>query len=281
MPVPTLTLRLVKGTPLTAGDYDNNCIILRDFGNGLEARINVPMDANGVIKASTIVAAMIAAGAVTSEKLLAQAVTAEKILNSVAGDGLIKLLDADPMSVSLDGVTLEFDGSSPKKIRVKNGGITTDKLASGVAFGSQVLLAHEVSSGTASGAITTGGWRTRPLNAQKRNVNGVLLALASNQFRLTPGVYRAWGWSMSESTQLNQCRLYNVTAATTAILGSGLYSPAIEQVPSILGPGSFTVASDTDLYELQHRSSSTGTFGLPVSFGENEIYSVLELVKES
>lgn len=281
MPVPSLVLRLEKGTPLTPGEWDNNLKILREFADGLESRVNVTLDVNGVIKLLGIVNGMIADTTITGAKLANQTITAEKILNTLAGDGLLKAANADNFSLSLDGVTLELDGSTPKKLRVKDGGITTDKLAPGVAFGSQVLLAHEVSSGNASGALTTGGWRTRPLNAEKRNVNGVMLALASNQFRLATGVYRAWGWSRSESTQLNQCRLYNVSATTTAILGSGGYSPGTEESPAILGPGYFTVTDTTHLYELQHRSASTGTFGLPVSFGENELYAVLELVKES
>lgn len=47
MPVPFLTLRIPKGSPLTPGEMDGDLAILRDFCNSLETSLLVIVDADG------------------------------------------------------------------------------------------------------------------------------------------------------------------------------------------------------------------------------------------
>lgn len=48
MPVPPLTLRLVKGSPLTIQEQDDNFANLRDAHDALEARVEATIDPNGL-----------------------------------------------------------------------------------------------------------------------------------------------------------------------------------------------------------------------------------------
>ncbi len=55
MPVSTLTLRLVKGTPLTAAEMDGNLTKLRDFANSLETLVLTSLNADGTLKRPLVV----------------------------------------------------------------------------------------------------------------------------------------------------------------------------------------------------------------------------------
>lgn len=55
MPVSTLTLRLVKGTPLTAAEMDGNLTKLRDFANSLETLVLTSLNSDGTLKRPLVV----------------------------------------------------------------------------------------------------------------------------------------------------------------------------------------------------------------------------------
>jgi hypothetical protein len=285
MPVSTLTLRLVKGSKLTPGEVDGNFTKLRDHSNGLETQINASLDGSGNLKGNAISSAsQITDGIITGVKLADQAVTNAKLNNAVAGNGLLKAVNADPLSVNLDNVTLEFDGSTPKKIQVKAGSITSAMCAAGVAAGSHVVVADEQGAGTDGGTFTSGAWRTRTLQTIKRNVNSSLLALASNQIRLKAGTYRCHIVTVGHACALHKARLYNTSSSVTLAVGTNAKSDASDATPtnSVI-IGYFTVADDNQLLEVQHQCSATKAtngFGIACNMGEVEVYTVAEFFKE-
>lgn len=286
MPVPPLTLRIPTGRPLTAGEVDGNFTILLTFANGLEARVNVSLDANGNLKAGALnLATMIADGVITGIKLVDQTVTSAKIASAVAGNGLLKVLAADPISVNVDNVTLAFDGSVPPKLIVKAGGIGIAQAGAGVASGSHVMIVDEQGAGADAGTFTQTVWQTRVLQTIKRNVNSSLITLTSNQIKLKAGTYRCHVVAPALACVLHKARLRNVSSSTTLIVGTNARSDASDSTTSnSVIYGYFTVADDNQLLEVQHQCSQTKTttgFGAACNMGESEIYTIAEFWKEA
>jgi hypothetical protein len=94
MPLPALTKRLVKGSPLTAAEGDNNLTALQTFVDGLETRIGISVAADGTLKKPVVQYGESGVG--TS----AYAVTLAGI--SALGDltGVILLVKADVANIS-------------------------------------------------------------------------------------------------------------------------------------------------------------------------------------
>lgn len=126
---------------------------------------------------------------------------------------------------------------------------------------------------TSGGTFTSGVWRTRTLNTIENDINSIILELNANQFRMKRGVFHCFATCPAHSVNRHQARLYNVTQAAIAILGTPEYS-ATTQSQSIID-GQFTVTDENDLYEIQHICSVTAAaqgFGVEGDF-TTEIYT--------
>ena len=157
MSVPSLALRIPLNRPLTPGEMDGNLIILRSAILGDQVLFAVAHDpTTGELRPLYITTAALAALSVTEPKLANDAViarvikdqevTAAKIANALAGNGLLKAANGDPLSVNLDNVTLEFDGSSPKKIRLKTSVTTYNVAPTTISAGLMVNVAHSLTA---------------------------------------------------------------------------------------------------------------------------------------
>lgn len=145
-----------------------------------------------------------------------------------------------------------------------------------------ILLRDEQSNTTEGGTFTSGAWQTRPLNTISVDTTGVV-TLSSNQFALPSGTYRIRASAPAFSVNGHQLRLQNITDTTTVAYGSNAYSrgAALAQAHAFLDYR-FTIAG-TKTFELQHRCASTVStngFGAAMSFGNIEVYAVVELIKE-
>lgn len=145
-----------------------------------------------------------------------------------------------------------------------------------------VLFLKDIkSSGTNGGTATAGSYETRDLN----NVSGdssFLISLSSNQFTLKAGTYRIN--AMVPGGQVNQqkARLQNITDAVTAVQGavrqttSGTF--VVNDCPV---RGEFTIIA-SKVFEIQHRVSVSNAgdgHGSAASFGDDEIYTIVEITK--
>lgn len=118
MPVVGLVLRADKGSPLTIAEMDQNLTLLRDFSNAQETLFLLVINKDGTLKVDTVPTNALQDGAVKKEK----------VNGDVAGDGLLKALTADPLSVNVDDSTIEVhtDGT----IRVKPNSLDSTHLKS-------------------------------------------------------------------------------------------------------------------------------------------------------
>jgi hypothetical protein len=136
---------------------------------------------------------------------------------------------------------------------------------------------HQESSGTSAGALPAGAWTTRPLNTEVANtITGC--SLAANRVTLPSGVY--WlSWTAPGILCDNMTtRLYNVTAAAAAALGS-----AEVAVPSCHSHGAalvtLTGASALEVQQWALTARAGDGMGAAASSGQAEVYCSLTIVK--
>jgi len=148
------------------------------------------------------------------------------------------------------------------------------------SFQSYAIICDQKSQGTSGGTFTSGAWRTRDLNTEISDTDGIV-SISSNQFTLAAGNYLIKASAPARNVGKHQPRLYSVTDSASVQVGqtghTGSNNNFYVSVFARVSPtGSHT-------YEIQHRSSSTNN---GTGFGENanldvEKYTVVEIYKEA
>jgi hypothetical protein len=149
------------------------------------------------------------------------------------------------------------------------------------AFQDKTAIIRDVKTvGTNAGTFTAGAWRTRTLNTLEGDVNFV--SLSSNRFTLQPGSYTVAINAPACNVESHQCRLQCITDASTAGLGSAMFSSggnvSISTLSKVLN------ISSTKVYEVQHQcSKSVSDIGLgrATGFDVPEVYTEVSIKNES
>ena len=154
--------------------------------------------------------------------------------------------------------------------------------AGGGKFESYAIIADQKSSTTQGGGFTSGAWRTRDLNTEIADADGIV-SISSNQFTLGAGSYLIRGYASVYRTNGHQVRLYNVTDSAEVAVGCNGMSHASYYTmnPSVV-TGRVTITGDT-VFEFQHRCANTTNtygYGQKISWG-TEQYALVEIFKES
>ena len=161
--------------------------------------------------------------------------------------------------------------------------VTAPKIGS-KTFTSYAIIADVKASNTDSGTFTSGAWRTRDLNTELADPDGIV-SISSNQFTLQSGSYLLKAKAMGFRVERHMIKLYQ-TSGTPADIATGTseYCP-----PTYIGSNSsflscrFTISTATT-YELQHRCQTTKTdngFGMDFDIGVNETFALVEIFKEA
>ena len=146
------------------------------------------------------------------------------------------------------------------------------------------IICDKKDSNTDGGAFTSGAWRTRDLNTEIADPDGIV-SIASNQFTLGAGDYLIEASAPAYKVSRHFTRLQNITAGTTVQFGSSEFSYSAEniQTRSVLLARVSLTGSTT--FEIQHRSQSTYPtqgFGIRTTFtGTDSIYTVVKIYKEA
>ena len=139
----------------------------------------------------------------------------------------------------------------------------------------------EKAAGTDGGGFTSGAWQTRTLNTEKFDT-GNHGSLASNQITLAAGTYEADITCPAGVVADHQARLYNITDAATALVGTSEYTGTGNTTYTRSRvTGRFTIGS-SKVFEVQHRCTTTKAtdgFGNAANFGEVEVYTVARFWK--
>jgi hypothetical protein len=148
-------------------------------------------------------------------------------------------------------------------------------------FADIAIFNETQASGTNGGTFTSGSYVKRTLNTTVvNNITGC--SIASSVITLPAGTYSVFVGAPAFSVDDNKCRLRNTTAATDIALGNASYSGSADSVNVISTIQTyFTLASSTNI-EVQHRSANTKAsngFGVGASFGDNNIYTQITIIR--
>lgn len=138
------------------------------------------------------------------------------------------------------------------------------------------------SAGTAGGTFTSGSWTTRRLNTSTGNLTGT--ALAGNRFTLPAGNYLIEATAPAYNVDVHQCRIQNITDATTEFYGAtsetvAFSGSACQTVSVAIGYVSIAAAKS---FELQHQCAltrATDGLGRPGGFTVSSVGEVYAMVK--
>jgi len=158
--------------------------------------------------------------------------------------------------------------------------------AAGGLYASVAIICDEKSSGTEGGTFTNGAWRTRDLNTEISDSDGIV-SIASNQFTLQAGTYTIEWVSPSYKVSRNKSKLRNITdASDVEYSGIAICSNAYSAQANSIGYAQTTI-SGAKAFEIQHycqdTSSSTGfgTAGGTDTGTVVEIYTIVKILKHS
>ena len=162
--------------------------------------------------------------------------------------------------------------------------ITTAGTATGFGvFSSYAVIVDSKATATGGGGFTAGAWRTRDLNTELADPDGIV-SISANEFTLGAGSYLI-SWSCPHHQVTNcETRLYDVTGTAHVQSGSSGYSGSGANTQGRdMGAVRVTPAA-SNVYRIEHRcdySNTTNGFGVSVAYGETIIFTIVEIFKES
>ena len=165
-------------------------------------------------------------------------------------------------------------------------GICTAGLTKTGGFGkyvSHAIIGDQKSADTAGGTFTSGAWRTRDLNAEISDPDGIV-SISSNQFTLAAGTYLIQASAPCHRANNHIAKLYNVTDSADVEGGTSEWSHSgyATSTRSFIS-ARFTISS-SKTFEIQHRCShtySTIGFGRVTDLGIGELFTLVEIFKEA
>ena len=145
-------------------------------------------------------------------------------------------------------------------------------------FSSYAHIVDSKAEGTNGGTFTLGAWRTRDLNTEVTDPDGIV-SISANAFTLAAGSYLIKWICPAYSVGEHKSRLYDVTGTAGIQNGMSAYSPAASSGAARVTP------SGSNVYRIEHWCITTlATYGFGVDTGTGtgvEIYAQVEILKES
>ena len=149
------------------------------------------------------------------------------------------------------------------------------------AASSTAIFNETQASGTNGGTFTSGSYVKRVLNTTVvNNITGC--SIASSVITLPAGTYQVFATAQGSRVERHKLRLRNTTASTDLGLGQSMFSADANQVMNTSALQTSFVLSVSSTIELQHQCQNTITtngLGIPVSFGDSEIYAQIAITK--
>jgi len=159
----------------------------------------------------------------------------------------------------------------------------TMALTSNVLFSSYAILEHQESDGTAGGTLTQDAWRTRPLNTEVADPDGIV-SISSNQFTLQAGTYLIEWRIPGYNCETWQSRLQNITDGSTVAQGESHYTRSLYHQDWGEGAARVTI-SGAKAFEIQQYAYQTqSTNGMGVTTANSvgiEVYGRVKIYKEA
>jgi len=157
---------------------------------------------------------------------------------------------------------------------------------------SYAIIADVKASNADGGTFTSGDWRTRDLNTELSDEDGIV-SISSNQFTLAAGSYCIIFSAQAHQSNSHQTRLYNATTSANVQFGQAMYGGATTGATTASRGVARVTISGSTVFEIQHRCASTcSTFGLGVGSSgamnwggsaatDGAVYCTVEIYKEA
>ena len=163
-----------------------------------------------------------------------------------------------------------------------DGIVDADTLAT-KTFASYAVICDQKTQDTDGGTFTSGDWRTRDLNTELLDPDGIV-SISSNNFTLQAGTYFIEASAPAYKVNRHMIKLRQISGTATNIaFGTAEYCKDSYQGNnrSFLSTR-FTITGETS-YEIQHRGETTNsTYGFGVgSDMSTEIYTIVKIWKEA
>ena len=181
---------------------------------------------------------------------------------------------------TLAATNLKHASSSSNNVVLAADGSTT--ISNRVGKSSYAIIADQKAQNTDGGTFTSGAWRTRDLNTEIADPDGIV-SISSNQFTLGAGSYLIRWSAPAYSANRNQSRLYNITTSTNVAVGTSAYAFGTNAVSSISLGAARVVLTASTVFEIQHQCGTTvagSGFGVAGN-AATEQYTTVEIFKES
>ena len=188
------------------------------------------------------------------------------------------------MALTLNGSTNTIAGLAVGGL--PDGSVDADTLAAGVEgkFASYAVIGDVKSNDVDGGTFTSGDWRTRDLNTELIDADGIV-SISSNQFTLQAGSYFIEAQAMAYRVNRHMIKLYQTSGTPADIaLGTSMYANSGYNGNNVSAVRARVTISTATTYEIRHRGDtnhSTYGFGLGANFGTTELYTVVEIYKET
>ena len=174
------------------------------------------------------------------------------------------------------------DGSANDHLKTDGSGNLAWVTPAGGLFASYAIIVDEKTTNVDGGTFTSGAWQTRDLQPEVSDVDGIV-SISTNEFTLAAGSYLIMWGAPGYRVGNHRTRLYDVTG--TAALQPGLSASCANSDIATVSNGSTRVTpSGSNAYRIEHRSDitrATDGFGYASSFSTPEIYTSVEIFKES
>ena len=169
----------------------------------------------------------------------------------------------------------------------------TVALTSNVLFTSYAIICDQKDSTTDGGDFDNGAWRTRALNTEIADQDGIV-SISSNQFTLQAGTYLIKWRAPAYDVNRHVSRLYDITNSALKQYGTcAMAHSSYAVMNDSLGWARVTITGAT-AYEIQHACVTTkSSYGMGVASEINaagasdtgtteghSIYTVVEIWKE-
>ena len=180
--------------------------------------------------------------------------------------------------------SIKFSTGGVERMAISNTGATGTGL--GGLFASYAVICDKKAYDAEGGTFTAGAWRTRDLNHEIRDEDGIV-SIGSNQFTLQAGDYFVRWTCPAENVNRHSTRLYNVTDSSIVFAGTAQFlsdGAGTEITGTVEGAGYINI-SGSKAFEIQHYGKTTSSnmgFGMKSNVsGVDSIYTIVEILKES
>ena len=180
------------------------------------------------------------------------------------------------------GTAISATDGAVSATRFHGSGASLTGIVSGLFSSYAIICDGNKSSGTNGGQPpNTSAYNTRDLNTEIADPDGIV-SISNNQFTLQAGTYYIHAAAPGHRMNQHQARIRNNTDGIN-YYGMSVHASDGNSGNSISHVYARVTIGAAKAFEIQHRCSNTDGegYGLANSFGNNQIYTVVEIFKEN